>query len=231
MSKRKPPLDAQVTTLWDYPSQHYGQGMQGSARYRGATPSYVIWNLLSRYTRAGDIVVDPMCGSGTTLDVAADLDRKAYGFDLQPQRKEIKLADARQMPMEDDFADFIFIDPPYSTNLKYSDDARCIGKLSAAGSDYFEAMAEVYEESYRVLKDRRYIAIYICDVWNKKDGFLPLGASTMMQLSQYFRLVDHVSVVRHNKNLKMSNHRKAAQEGNFFLRGFNHLIIAKKQDD
>ncbi|MEE2757654.1 MAG: DNA methyltransferase [Myxococcota bacterium] len=231
MSKRKPPLEPQLTTLWDYPSQHYGQGTQGSARYRGATPSYVIWNLLSRYTRQGDVVVDPMCGSGTTLDVAADLGRTAYGFDLQPQRKEIQLADARQIPLEDDSADFVFIDPPYSTNLKYSDDPRCIGKLSAAGSDYFEALADVYEEAYRILKNRRYIAIYICDVWNKKDGFLPIGASTMMQLSQYFRLVDHVSVVRHNKNLKMNNHRKAAQDGNFFLRGFNHLIIGKKHED
>ena len=231
MSKRKPPLEQQVTTLWDYPSQHYGRGMQGNARYKGATPSYVIWNLLSRYTRPGDVVVDPMCGSGTTLDVAADLGRTGFGFDLQPQRDDIKHADARQIPLQDSSADFIFIDPPYSTNLKYGDDPRCIGKLSAAGSDYFEALAHVYEESYRILKNRRFIAIYICDVWNKKDGFLPIGASTMMQLSQYFRLIDHVSVVRHNKNLKMGNHRKAAKDGNFFLRGFNHLIIAKKQED
>ena len=68
MQRRKPPLTVQPTTLWDYPSQHYGGKSQGSARYRGATPSYVIWNLLSRYTREGDLVVDPMCdalGPGT----------------------------------------------------------------------------------------------------------------------------------------------------------------------
>ena len=140
-----------VNHHWNRNSQPFGtirhsttdKGLRG-ARYRGATPSYVIWNLLSRYTRQGDVVVDPMCGSGTTLDVAADLGRTAYGFDLQPQRKEIQLADARQIPLEDDSADFVFIDPPYSTNLKYSDDPRCIGKLSAAGSDYFEALADVY---------------------------------------------------------------------------------------
>ena len=69
MKFKKPVLEIKPTTLWDYPSQHYGRGMQGRADYRGATPSYVIWNLLKRYTREGDVVVDPFCGSGTTLDV------------------------------------------------------------------------------------------------------------------------------------------------------------------
>ena len=95
MNRRKPPLSIQPTTLRDYPSQHYGKTIQGSAQYRGATPSYVIWNLLSRYTREGDLVLDPMCGSGTTLDVCTDLGRRGVGFDLQPQRDDIQLGDAR----------------------------------------------------------------------------------------------------------------------------------------
>ena len=28
---KKPPLELQTTTLWDYPSQHYGTGMQGDS--------------------------------------------------------------------------------------------------------------------------------------------------------------------------------------------------------
>ena len=53
---KKPKLELQATTLWDYPSQHYGDGMQGDRHYKGATPSYVIWNLIQRYTREGDLV-------------------------------------------------------------------------------------------------------------------------------------------------------------------------------
>jgi len=94
----KPKLELQTTTLWDYPSQHYGNHMQGDKSYVGATPSYVIWNLLQRYTREGDTVLDPMCGSGTTLDVAADLNRKGIGFDLAPTRPDIAPADARKLP-------------------------------------------------------------------------------------------------------------------------------------
>ena len=98
---KKPPLRLQTTTLWEYPSQHYGAAEQGDKRYVGATPSYVIWNVLSRYTKEGALVVDPMCGSGTTLDVARDLRRRARGFDLAPYRKDIERADARELPLGD----------------------------------------------------------------------------------------------------------------------------------
>jgi adenine-specific DNA-methyltransferase len=41
--------------------------------------------------------------------------------------------------------------------------------------------------------------------------------------------VDIVAVTRHNKTLQMGNYRKAAEEGNFFLRGFNYLFIMRKK--
>src|SRR4051812_43094509 len=97
---KKPKLTLQTSTLWDYPSQHYGEGMQGDRKYKGATPSYVIWNLLMRYTRPGDVVVDPFCGSGTTLDVCHDLKRQGLGFDIAPYRRDIKQADARHLPLK-----------------------------------------------------------------------------------------------------------------------------------
>jgi hypothetical protein len=40
--------------------------------------------------------------------------------------------------------------------------------------------------------------------------------------------VDIISVVRHNAKLTRGNWHKAAEEGNFFLRGFNYLLVARK---
>src|SRR5882672_12875424 len=154
----KPALKLQTTTLWYYPSQQYGGEDKGDPRFKGATPAYVIWNLIQRYTREGDLVVDPFCGGGTTLDVARSLERRALGYDLQPQRPDIFRADARRLPLEDGKADFVFMDPPYSTHLDYSQDEDCIGELDAFGSEYFEAMRRVFEEADRVLRDRRYLA-------------------------------------------------------------------------
>ncbi|MBL8761385.1 MAG: DNA methylase [Phycisphaerae bacterium] len=231
-----------TTTLWEYPSQHYTSesgSMQGDKEYVGATPSWVIWQLLQRYTREGDLVVDPMCGSGTTIDVARDLKRRALGYDLSPSRSDIFRADARKVPLENAKADFVFIDPPYSTHVDYSDDPRCIGKLDAGGEDdgraYYDAMEGVIGEIARVLRPKRYMALYVSDSFKKRAGqrasqsFMPIGFELFDLLRNHFTPIDIIAVVRHNAKLERGNWHKAAEEGNFFLRGFNYLFIAKKE--
>lgn len=222
----------QTTTLWYAPSQQHGPDPDkhyGDPRYEGRTPSYVVWNLLERYTREGDLVVDPFCGGGTTLDVARELGRAARGFDLRPWRDDIEFGDARALPLEDASADFVFMDPPYSTHIEYSDDPRCIGKLDAFEEGYFDALEDVFVEMRRVLRDRRYLALYAQDTFKKKRGFVPIGMRLAVQLSRHFRMVDHVAVVRGNRKLEKPAFHKAAVEGNFFMRGFNHLLIFKNE--
>lgn len=227
MSKQLPQL--QVTTLWDFPSQNYAGGTQGDTNYAGATPSYIVWNLLSRYTKKKWLVVDPMCGSGTTLDVARDLERRVLGYDLQPTREDIFRVDARKLPLENAKADFVFIDPPYSDHLQYSNDHRCIGKLSAETPAYYQAMEQVITEIHRILRPQRYMALYVSDSFVKDKNFYPIGFELFAILRKFFTPVDIISVVRHNKTLKMGNYRQAAETGNFFLRGFNYLFVMYKE--
>lgn len=264
----KPPLAVFTTTLWEYPSQHYSTWLdedgiqhhtkaagrtQGDKTYEGATPSWVIWQLLMRYTRRNDLIVDPMVGSGTTIDVARDLDRRVLGYDLAPRqggaRDDIFRADARKLPLEDAVADFIFVDPPYSTHITYSDDPACIGKLDAApGSSgqaasipYYVAMREVIAEIDRVLKPRRYMALYVSDSWRKRGKgeagrgtgagrgeFMPIGFELFDLLRQRFEAIDIIAVVRQNAKLKRGHWHRTAREQNYFLRGFNYLFIMKK---
>jgi len=225
----RPPLKKQTTTLWYYPSQQYSEEPMGTPGYRGATPAWVVWNLLERYTRAGDLVVDPFCGGGTTLDVAASLGRRARGFDLAPQRADIERADARALPLDAGEADFVFLDPPYSTHVEYSADPGCLGGLSAFEPAYFEAFEAVFAEVERVLRDRRYLAVLVGDTFERKKGFVPVGARLSELLSRRFRPVDHVAVVRGNRKLERPAFHRAAAEGNFFLRGFTHLLLFKKE--
>jgi SAM-dependent methyltransferase len=230
MHYKRPPLRIQPTTLWDYPSQDYGEGQQGRPGYKGATPSYIIWNCLQRYTKPKDLVIDPCAGSGTTLDVARDLDRRALGYDLAPTRKDIFRVDARKLPLENEKVDFVFIDPPYSTHIDYSDDPRCIGKLDAAGGAYYEAMDQVFSEIHRVLRPGCHMGLYVSDSFVKGKGFFPIGFELFDRLRKRLTPVDIVAVVRHNKTLEMGNYRAAAEEGNFFLRGFNYLFIMQKPE-
>ncbi len=232
----KPPVRLQTTTLWEYPSQDYGRQPHGDKDYIGATPAWVIWNLLQRYTRENDTVLDPMCGSGTTLDVARELERKGLGFDLVPRRTDIQQADSRLIPLAEATVDFVFIDPPYSTHVDYSDDPRCIGKLDAnekspkqSGQNaYFTAMKQVFDECLRVLKPRRYMAVYVSDSFKKGRPFMPIGFELFCLLRPLAEPMDIVAVVRHNNKLGRSHWHSAAIEGNFFLRGFNYLLIFKK---
>lgn len=203
----------------------------GIPGYEGRTPAWVIWNLLERYTREGDRVLDPFCGGGTTLDVARSMAREARGFDISPAREDIERGDARKLPIEDASVDFVFMDPPYSTHVEYSDEPDCIGKLDAFEEEYFDAMELVFDEADRVLRDRRYMAVFVGDSFKKKRGFVPIGARFLVSLSRRFKPVDHISIVRGNRKLESPNFHKAAADGNFFLRGFNHLMIFKKERD
>lgn len=225
---RKPELTLNTTTLWEYPSQHYGSTMQGDKNYVGATPSYIIWNLLNRYTKPKDLVVDPMCGSGTTIDVCKDLNRKVIGYDINPYRSDIVRNDARKIPIEDNKVDFVFIDPPYSDHIDYSDQKGCIGKLAADGEEFYQAMEMVIAECFRIMKKDRCMGLYICDFFNSRTGFVPTGFKVYEILLKYFKPIDVVSVVRHNKSLAKGNWHKTAQQQNFFLRGFNYLFIMQK---
>ena len=227
MSK-KPELKLQTTTLWDYPSQSYGNKNFGDNNYAGVTPAYIIWNLLKRYTRPKDLVIDPMAGSGTTLDVARDLKRRALGYDLQPQRKDIFNVDARKLPLEDAKADFVFIDPPYSTHIKYSERKECLGTLNANSEIYYTEMEKIIREIFRVLKPNRHMGLYISDSFEKNKDFMAIGFGVFNILQRFFKTTDIVAVKRYNAKLLRNHWHTAAAEHNYFLRGFNYLFIMHK---
>ena len=93
-------------------------------------------------------------------------------------------------------------------------------------------MRDVIGEMHRALKNRRYMGLYVSDSYRKrKPGggvFMPIGFELFSILRGFFRPVDIICVVRRNQKLERGNWRRAAEEGNFFLRGFNYLFIMKK---
>jgi adenine-specific DNA-methyltransferase len=224
-------LKLQTTTFWDYPSQQYNRKMESHKDYQGATPAYILWNLVERYTKPKDLIADPMCGSGTTMDVARELGRRAIGYDLAPIRKDIFRADARKLPLEDGKADFVFVDPPYSNHIRYSGLPECIGELSARGEEYFTAMREVIREIHRILKHDRYMALYVSDSFEKGKAFIPIGFRLFTIMQEYFTPVDIIAVKRHNVKLQKRNWHTAAIEHNYYLRGFHYLFVMYKMSD
>jgi len=223
----KPPFG--TTTLWDYPRQSYGKKPKGNNKFQGVTPAFIIWNMIQRYTKQGDLVVDPMCGSGTTIDVCEEEGRKAIGYDINPQHPKVKKNDSRKIPLKDNSVDMVFIDSPYGDNVSYSNELADIGKISAEDPKFYEELEKVAEEIYRILKPGKVIGWLIGDQWVKRK-FTPVGLKIYQMLvdNVKFEPIDLICVTRRNQSSNTRVWHYRAQKFNFFLRGFKYLILAKK---
>ena len=218
----------QSTTLWDFPTQNYGNIKHGNNKYNGVTPAFVIWNLLKRYTKENELVVDPMCGSGTTIDVANELKRKVIGYDINITRPDIIYNDARKIPLDNNSVDFIFIDPPYSDNIIYSNSEKCLGKISCEDIKFYDELEKISIEIYRVLKHNKIVAWLIGDQWIKKK-FTPTSFLLYQRLLKNFETLDIICVTRRNQTSNTIIWQKRAIEFNFYLRGYKQLFIMKKK--
>jgi len=82
--KRLEPLDDELTdvstTVWSFPKRGAWATHRGD--YRGNWPPQIPRALMLMYTKPGDLVLDPMVGSGTTLIEAKLLGRRSIGVDI-----------------------------------------------------------------------------------------------------------------------------------------------------
>lgn len=217
----------EATTLWDYPKQSYGKIQKGSNKYAGVTPAFVIYNMVRRYTEPGDLVLDPMAGSGTTIDVCKEEGRKCIAYDISPIRPDITQNDARKIPLKDDSVDMIFIDSPYGDNIDYNDHPGNIGKISAESEEFYKALDNVISECHRVLRPGKTLGWLIGDQWVKKK-FTPVGFKIYEQLSKHLETVDIVCVARRSQASNTGIWHNRALRFNFYLRGFKYLFIMQK---
>ena len=217
----------EATTLWDFSKQGYGVNSKGDSKYAGVTPALVIYNLLWKYTEPGDLVVDSMCGSGTSIDVCKEENRKVIGYDISPVRDDIIQNDAREMPLEDESVDMVFIDPPYGDNLKYNEHADNIGKISSDSVQYYDELEKVMIESHRILKKGKILAWLIGDQW-LENKFTSVGFRTYERLCKHFEPMDIICVARRGQSSHTEDWINRSRRLGFYLRGFKYLIIVRK---
>lgn len=221
----KPPFE--TITLWDYPKQSYGKKPKGDNKFQGVTPAFIIWNMLQRYTKPGDLVVDPMAGSGTTIDVCEEESRKVIGYDINPQHPKVIKNDSRKIPLENNSVDMVFIDSPYGDNVNYSDDPKDIGKISAEDELFYKELEKVALEIKRILKPGKVLGWLIGDQWVKKR-FTPVGFKVYQILNKHFEPIDIICVARRGQSSHTGVWHYRAKKFNFFLRGFKYLLLFRK---
>jgi modification methylase len=79
--------DEWFSQVWTIPGAR--QDLDGLERRVAAFPEEIPRRLIRMFSILGDTVLDPFLGSGTTLKVAMDLDRKFVGYERLLQLKEI----------------------------------------------------------------------------------------------------------------------------------------------
>ena len=73
-------------------TQRCGRYLPASTAHPGKMLPALAARIIAEYSRPGDLVVDPMCGTGTTLVEAAALGRHAVGLELEPKWADLARA-------------------------------------------------------------------------------------------------------------------------------------------
>lgn len=187
-------------SLWTISKRDTGGGH--TAGYWGNFIPQIPNQLIQRFTKAGDWVLDPFCGSGTTLIEAQRLDRNALGVELQPEVVDLALSALAKEPaapkvsidvVEGDSTTFDFaaelekrggrgatlalLHPPYHDIIPFSDRP---DDLSNAPSEkaFFDLMAMVLQRTGEALLPGGHIGIVIGDKYSAGE-WIPLGFELM----------------------------------------------------
>ena len=130
-------FETEKTTVWSFKER--GNWATHKGDYRGNCPPQVPRNLILKYTKEKDIVLDPFCGSGTAMIECKLLNRKGIGIDvninalnLTKSRLDFKYnnvyepklirTDSKNLKaiIPSEKIDFIFAHPPYANIIQYS---------------------------------------------------------------------------------------------------------------
>ncbi len=137
----------------------------------GSIPPAIIAHTLHYFTTPDALVVDPMAGGGTTLDVCQAMGRRCLAYDIAPVRREIANWDVNQgFPPEASECDLIFCDPPYHTMLAARYAGPGVG--DAPFSSWSRFLDTFARSAFQTLAPGGYIALLLA---NQTEKDLPPG--------------------------------------------------------
>lgn len=235
----------ETTTVWSFPER--GDWATHKGNYRANWSPYIPRNLILRYTKENDLVLDQMVGSGTTLIECKLLNRRGIGVDINPDaimvarnrldfeykyNPEIKtyVGDARNLNLiKDESVDLIATHPPYANIVKFTKN-KIEGDLSNVKNidEFTKEMEKVAKECYRVLKPGRHCAILIGDT-RKKKHFVPI-TSRVLEIFLRVGFILRENVIKLQWKMKSTREKWRGSKYDFLLLAHEHLFIFRKLD-
>ncbi|PWB54032.1 MAG: DNA methylase [Candidatus Methanoperedenaceae archaeon] len=240
----------ETTTVWSFPDR--GDWATHIGNYRGNWSPYIPRNLILRYTAPGELVLDQMAGSGTTLVECKLLGRRAVGVDINPDAvmvarnrldfsyatldadytaPEIKTyaGDARCLDLiGNETIDLIATHPPYASIIPYSHDRE--GDLSRVHNiaEFADEMRRVAVECMRVLKQGKHCAILMGDSRRNKH-FIPITPRVLMSFLEAGFILRE-DIIKMQWKMKSTREKWFGKKYDFYLIGHEHLYVFRKPD-
>lgn len=244
MDKLQPEnFSQESSTVWDFPER--GAWATHKPDYRGNFAPQIPRNVILNYSEEGELVLDPMVGSGTTLVEARLLNRNAIGYDINQNavnitserinfeinnksKQTVKLGNAQKLHEKDNSIDLIVTHPPYFNLVTYSngknpDDLSSISSIPK----FLDALEITLQEMYRVLKPNRFCAILIGNT-RKGQHYIPLSHFVLQRcLKTGFVLKEEIIKTQHNTK-HGPRWTASAKHYKFYLIMHEHLFILRK---
>lgn len=180
--------------------------------YHGNFIPQIPYQLISRFTKAEDIVLDAFCGSGTTLYECEKLGRKFIGLDLNQQILDFVSSCMKES--KNDFYSLILCDntsksskiliqnsinkfsknyislaifhPPYFDIVKFSDNPKDLSN-SKNIDDFLDKLLMSFKNCLEFLKKNGYFALVIGDIY-KNSEVVPLSFLCMDMIKRNFKV-------------------------------------------
>jgi len=165
-------IKVQPYDVWQFSSCH---DLMGS-KYPGRIPGELVCHVLYFFTEPGDLVIDPMVGSGTTLDACLLMGRKCRGYDIDLRHERI---DVEKHDLSEGWPDvvtkvsLIFWDPPYFDKMdekNIGEEGYQEGSISGlAPNEYLSWFGERFAQLYKAVKSGVKLAFLMSD-WDPENA-------------------------------------------------------------
>ena len=212
--------------------------------------------MMLRYTKKGEWVLDTFLGSGTTLIECRRLGRNGIGIELNQevadkakeliQKEENKdnviteviVGDSRTIDINSVLSKYkinhvqlLIMHPPYFDIIKFSGDERDLSNAKNI-NEFLKMFGEVVDNTTSFLENGRYLVLVIGDKYSKGE-WIPLGFYCMNEVLKRKYLLKSIIVKNFEETRGKRNQKELwryrALVGGFYIFKHEYIMLFKKR--